>query len=63
MTADGRILNLSEDSDKETFLAACLGLGSLGIILTITLQCSPAFKLHQIETPVTFNQVYNIYYR
>jgi L-gulono-1,4-lactone dehydrogenase len=55
--ADGSSLDLSDSYDQETFRAAKVSLGALGIISTVTLQCVPAFTLHAVEGPGTFDEV------
>ncbi len=50
VAADGSVLYLDADSDL-LFAAARVGLGALGIIATVTLQCVPAFALHASELP------------
>lgn len=45
VTADGEVHFLSLDSDPEGFCAARVGLGSLGVIYAVTLQCEPLFYL------------------
>ena len=49
MTADGGIMTVSRETDETTYLAACLSLGALGVILSVTVQCEPAFHLEQIR--------------
>lgn len=49
--ADGRVLTCSHDKDPETFRAAQVGLGALGILSTVTLQCVPAFVLRAVNEP------------
>jgi len=50
MQSDGELKTLSHcDDDKEMFQAACLSLGALGIIVSIKLQCEPAFNLQQVQ--------------
>ncbi len=39
------------------FAAARVGLGALGLLSTVTLQCVPAFRLHAIEEPVPLDEV------
>lgn len=45
MLSDGSIFTLSANRNLELFLAAACSLGSFGIILTVTLQCEPAYNL------------------
>ncbi|MCP2322466.1 FAD-linked oxidoreductase [Hamadaea flava] len=49
VTAAGEILRI--DASHELFNAARLGLGSLGVLVDITVQCVPAFKLAAVEAP------------
>jgi L-gulonolactone oxidase len=49
--AGGGVLRCSADEDPETFGMAQVGLGALGVISTVTLQCVPAFNLHSVEEP------------
>lgn len=56
-TADGRVLEISENSNAELLDAARLGLGALGVLLDITVQCVPAFQLQAIEKPEPLAQV------
>jgi L-gulonolactone oxidase len=49
--ADGSTLSCSPDRDPEVFRAACVGLGSLGVIAEVTLRCVPAFTLRGIDAP------------
>ena len=49
MTADGDVITVSRDTDETTYLAACLSLGALGVILSVKVQCEPAFHLEQIR--------------
>jgi L-gulonolactone oxidase len=50
VAADGSVLYLDGASDL-LFAAARIGLGALGIIATVTLQCVPAFALSASELP------------
>lgn len=51
VTADGSVLDCSPDHEPEVFSAARVGLGALGAVSTLTLQCVPAFDLHAFERP------------
>jgi FAD-linked oxidoreductase len=57
VTADGSILRISETEHPELLPAARLGLGALGILVEITVQCVPAFLLHAVERPGGFDEV------
>ncbi|WP_338051413.1 D-arabinono-1,4-lactone oxidase [Pseudonocardia acidicola] len=49
--ADGTLLDCSAEQNPDVFAAARIGLGALGVIATVTLQCVPAFLLHATEAP------------
>lgn len=51
VTGDGSVVSCSADLEPEVFAAARVGIGALGIISTVTLQCVPAFDLHAYEVP------------
>jgi len=51
VAGDGSVLECSAEQEPEVFHAARVGLGALGIISTVTLQCVPAFRLHAVEQP------------
>ncbi|OZF34020.1 FAD-linked oxidoreductase [Rhodococcus sp. 14-2483-1-1] len=53
MTANGRLVRCSRDENTELFDAARIGLGALGVITRITLDCVPAFALRAVEEPST----------
>jgi len=50
-TPEHGVLELSPDSDPEAFLAARVGLGSLGVITAVTLRCLPLYTLHRVDEP------------
>ncbi|MHB8240992.1 MAG: D-arabinono-1,4-lactone oxidase [Solirubrobacteraceae bacterium] len=54
--ADGSTLVCSRESDRETFLAARVGLGALGAIAEVTLRCVPAFTLHGVDAPAPLDE-------
>jgi L-gulono-1,4-lactone dehydrogenase len=51
VTGDGEVLELSAGQEPELFAAARVGVGALGMVSTVTLQCVPAFRLHAVEEP------------
>ncbi|HEY2273128.1 MAG TPA: D-arabinono-1,4-lactone oxidase, partial [Jatrophihabitantaceae bacterium] len=50
---DGALL----DVDADLLAAAAVGLGALGVIATVTLQCVPAFALSASEAPASLDEV------
>ncbi|MGH2829347.1 MAG: FAD-binding protein, partial [Actinomycetota bacterium] len=50
--ADGSTLSCSAESQPEVFHAARVGLGALGAVVTVTMECEDAFTLHALEEPV-----------
>jgi L-gulonolactone oxidase len=55
--ADGSLLDCSATENPEVFAAARVGLGALGVITTVTLQCEPAFALAASESPAPLDEV------
>lgn len=55
--ADGSVVTCSADERPDLFAAARVGLGALGVIATVTLQCEPAFLLSAQERPEPLEQV------
>jgi L-gulono-1,4-lactone dehydrogenase len=51
VAGDGSVVSCSPTEEPEVFAAARVGLGALGAISTVTLQCVPAFDLHAVEMP------------
>jgi L-gulono-1,4-lactone dehydrogenase len=51
VTGDGELLRCSRDEEPEVFACARVGLGALGVVTKVTLQCQPLFRLHSIEKP------------
>ena len=48
--ADGSLLRCSALEEPEVFAAARVGLGALGVVTEVELQCVPAFRLHAKES-------------
>lgn len=57
IAADGEFLTVSETENAELLPAVALGLGALGILVEITLQCVPAFVMHAVDEPVPLDEV------
>jgi len=57
ITAAGEFLRIDEQQNSELLPAAALGLGALGILVEVTLQCVPAFVLHAIDEPMPLDEV------
>ena len=55
--ADGSVVNCSADRRPDLFAAARVGLGAVGVISTVTLQCEPSFELFAQERPEPLEQV------
>lgn len=57
VTAAGSVIDCSAEQNPQLFDAARVGLGALGVISTLTLQCTPAFRLHAVEEPMRLDDV------
>lgn len=57
VTADGSLLRIDESTNAELLPAARVGLGALGIVVEVTLQCVPAFLLRAVEQPMPLEAV------
>jgi len=58
MLSDGEMMKLtSHDEDKELFQAARLSLGALGVIVSLKLQCEPAFNLRKVTYEAKLDDV------
>jgi L-gulonolactone oxidase len=55
--ADGKVADCGPASEPELFAAARVGLGALGIITAVDLQCEPAFDLHAVEMAMRLGEV------
>jgi L-gulono-1,4-lactone dehydrogenase len=49
--ADGSVLEVSEQADRDAYRAARVGLGALGVIYSVTLRAVPGFILHRVDSP------------
>jgi L-gulono-1,4-lactone dehydrogenase len=50
--ADGRVVELAADADRQAFRAARVSLGALGVVTAVTLRCVPAFTLRGVDEPL-----------
>ena len=57
ISGTGEVIDCSAKKEPALFSAARVGLGALGVISTITLQCVPAFHLRAQEAPMRVDQV------
>jgi xylitol oxidase len=47
VTADGALMTLRRDADRDAFHGAVVGLGALGVVTTLTLDLVPDFEVRQ----------------
>ncbi|MGA9462408.1 MAG: FAD-binding protein [Terracidiphilus sp.] len=47
VTADGKLIHVSRDTDEAQFLGAVVGLGALGVVTRVTLNLQPAYLVAQ----------------
>ncbi|MBV9096810.1 MAG: FAD-binding protein, partial [Frankiaceae bacterium] len=57
VTGDGSVVSCSPTENADIFNAARVGLGALGIVTAVTLQCEPAFALRASERPLPVGDV------
>jgi len=57
ITAAGEFLHADETQNAELLPAVALGLGALGILVEVTLQCVPAFVMHAVDAPAPLDDV------
>ena len=51
VTASGEVLRCSAEHEGETFKAAQVSLGALGVLSTVTLRCVRAYNIHSMQEP------------
>ena len=61
VTGDGGVLECSAGIDQNIFEAARVSLGSLGVIIEVTIQCVPAFNLRAIEQTTNIDHVLELF--
>ena len=57
ITGTGELLTVTERENAELLPAVALGLGALGVLVDVTLQCVPAFVLQAVERPEPLDDV------
>jgi FAD-linked oxidoreductase len=57
VTGDGTVVEATAEENPDVFASARAGLGALGLVSTLTLQCVPAFRVHAVEEPVPVDEV------
>nr|WP_255572752.1 D-arabinono-1,4-lactone oxidase [Leucobacter tenebrionis] len=57
VTGSGETLVIDEDHHPDLLPAVALGLGALGVLVTITLQCVPRYLLRAEEAPLPLDEV------
>ena len=57
ITAAGEFLHVDETRNAELLPAVALGLGALGVLVEVTLQCVPAFVMHAVDAPAPLDVV------
>jgi len=55
--ADGSSLECSAEVEPEVFAAARVGLGALGVVTEVELQCVPAYRLHAKEAGASLTEL------
>ncbi|WP_431247813.1 D-arabinono-1,4-lactone oxidase [Leifsonia xyli] len=61
VTGEGELLRIDETQNAELLPAARVGLGALGVIVDLTLQCVPAYLLQAVERPEPLQQTMDSY--
>ena len=57
VTAAGELLHVSATENADLWPAARLGLGALGILVEVTIECVPSYLLHAVEKPEPLDDV------
>lgn len=61
ITGEGELLRIDETENTDLLPAARLGLGALGVIVDVTLQCVPAYLLQAVERPAPLQETVDSY--
>jgi len=57
ITCSGGVVKCSKEDKSDIFFSVLCGLGSLGVVTVVTLQCEPSYLLYQRRTPSTLDHV------
>ncbi|GAA1322281.1 D-arabinono-1,4-lactone oxidase [Leucobacter albus] len=57
VTGTGELITVSETENAELLPAVALGLGALGVLITVTIQCVPRYLLRAVEAPDALDAV------
>ena len=57
MLADGSTIEVNADNDPDTWRAARVNIGALGIVTAVTLQAVPSFVLEAVDRPIVIDDV------
>jgi L-gulono-1,4-lactone dehydrogenase len=57
VTGDGSILTVSKTENADLLPAVALGLGALGVLVDLTVECVPSFVLSAVERPEPLDAV------
>ncbi|MGI8727302.1 MAG: D-arabinono-1,4-lactone oxidase [Solirubrobacterales bacterium] len=57
ITADGATHHLSAEADRESFDAARVGVGALGVIYAVTLETVPAYRISRVDRALPLSEV------
>jgi FAD-linked oxidoreductase len=61
VTGDGSLLAVNETENAELLPAVRLGLGALGVLVDLTIQCVPEYLLHAVERSEPLGEVLDAY--
>ncbi len=57
VTAAGELIVIDEEQNAALLPAVALGLGALGVLVDVTIQCVPTFIVHAVEQPEPLERV------
>jgi FAD/FMN-containing dehydrogenase len=61
VTGAGEVIEVDEERNPDLLPAVALGLGALGVLVTVTIQCVPRYLLHAVEAPMPLDEVLDRY--